>query len=168
MPPTNGTSRMAHFVPSCRSKNLELLCSDGGWHLTANFYRLWVAPILMFRPNWMTKEIYRSLPEQLELREVQYVISEPGRKQSPFVVVTTMLDRSGDDGVSSEEISELYGFRWNVELEIRSIKTHLNIDFMRCKSLPMANWDLACFSTFGARCVHSPIPSLHIAMSSRS
>lgn len=91
------------------------------------------------RPNWMTKEMYSSLPEQLELREVRYMISEPGRKQSPFVVVTTMLDRSGKNGVSSEEISELYGFRWNVELDIRSIKTHLNIDFMRCKSPPMVN-----------------------------
>jgi len=91
------------------------------------------------RPNWMTKEMYRSLPEKLELREVKYVISEPGRKQSPFVVVTSMLERSGEGGASSEEIAELYGFRWNVELDIRSIKTHLNMDFMRCKSPPMVS-----------------------------
>jgi IS4 transposase len=64
---------------------------------------------------------------------VKYVISEPGRKQGPFVVVTNMLERSGDEGVSAEDMAELYGFRWNVELDIRSMKTHLNIDFMRCK-----------------------------------
>ena len=91
------------------------------------------------RPNWMTKEMHSSLPEQLELREVKYVISEPGRKQSPFVVVTNMLERSGDEGVSAEDMAELYGFRWNVELDIRSMKTHLNIDFMRCKSPPMVH-----------------------------
>jgi hypothetical protein len=91
------------------------------------------------RPNWMTKEMHRSLPEQLELREVKYVISEPGRKQSPFVVVTNMLERSGDEGVSAQDMADLYGFRWNVELDIRSIKTHLNMDFMRCKSPPMVH-----------------------------
>ena len=83
--------------------------------------------------------MHRSLPEQLELREMRYVISEPGRKQSPFVVVTNMLERSGEESVSAQEIAELYGYRWNVELDIRNIKTHLNMDFMRCKSPPMVN-----------------------------
>jgi len=91
------------------------------------------------RPNWMTDQMHRSLPEQLEFREVRYVVSEPGRKQSPFVVVTDMLEQSGDQGASANEIAELYSFRWNVELDIRNIKTHLNMDFMRCKSPPMVN-----------------------------
>ena len=67
------------------------------------------------------------------------MISEPRRKQSPLVVVTNMLERSGDEGVSAEDMAELYGIRWNVELDIRSIKTHLNLDFMRCKSPPMVH-----------------------------
>ncbi len=87
----------------------------------------------------MTEQMYKSLPEQFELREVRYEISEPGRKQSPFVVVTNMLERSGERGVSAQKIAELYSFRWNVELDIRSIKTHLNMDFMRCKSPPMVD-----------------------------
>jgi hypothetical protein len=87
----------------------------------------------------MTDQMYRSLPEQLEFREVRYVVSEPGRKQSPFVVVTDMLEQSGDQGASANEIAELYSFRWNVELDIRNIKTHLNMDLMRCKSPPMVN-----------------------------
>ena len=52
----------------------------------------------------MTKQMHRSLPEQLELREMRYVISAPGRKQSPFVVVTNMLERSGEEGVSAPEV----------------------------------------------------------------
>ena len=87
----------------------------------------------------MTKQMHRSLPEQLEFRQVRYVVSEPGCKQSPFVVVTNMLERSGEERVSAQEIAEFYGYRWNVELDIRSIKTHLNMDFMRCKSPPMVN-----------------------------
>jgi len=50
-----------------------------------------------------------------------------------------MLARSGDEGVSAEDMAELYGFRWNVELDIRSIKTKPNMDFMRCKSPPMVH-----------------------------
>jgi len=89
------------------------------------------------RPNWMTKEEYKSLPEQIVLREIKYVISEPGRRQTPFVVVSTMVEPTGEEGVSTDEIAELYGFRWNVELDIRSIKSHLNLGFMRCKSPEM-------------------------------
>jgi len=89
------------------------------------------------RPNWMKTEEYRSLPKQIVLREIKYVVSEPGRKQKPFVVVSNMVEPSGKDEVSADEIAELYGFRWNVELDIRSIKSHLNMGFMRCKSPEM-------------------------------
>lgn len=29
-----------------------------------------------------------------------------------------MLDKKGEQGVSADDIAELYGFRWNVELDI--------------------------------------------------
>ncbi len=65
------------------------------------------------RPNWMKTEEYRNLPKQIVLREIKYVISEPGRKQKPFVVVSNLVEPSGKDEVSADEIAELYGFRWN-------------------------------------------------------
>ena len=40
----------------------------------------------------MSKEEYSLLPDEITLREIRYVIQEPGRKQQPFVIVTTMLD----------------------------------------------------------------------------
>ena len=94
------------------------------------------------RPNWMTKEEYEKLPSQIVLRETKYVISKAGRKQKPFIVITTMVDPSEDKGTSASEIAELYGFRWNVELDIRNIKSHLNIGFMRCKSPHMVHNEL--------------------------
>jgi len=36
-----------------------------------------------------------------------------------------------------EDIAELYGVRWNVELDIRQIKQTLNLDHMRCKTPEM-------------------------------
>lgn len=89
------------------------------------------------RPLWMSKAMYESMPETIELREIRYVITQPGRKQQPFVIVTTMTEVDGANAVTSDELADLFGFRWNVELDIRSIKTHLNLNHLRCKTPEM-------------------------------
>lgn len=91
------------------------------------------------RPPWMSKEVYDSMPKSIELREIRYVITKPGRKQDPFVIATTITDVDGDDSVQHEDLAELFGFRWNVELDIRSIKTHMNLNHLRCKSPAMVH-----------------------------
>ena len=48
--------------------------------------------------------------------------------------MTTLTD---PEQYSKEEIAELYGHRWNVELDIRQIKQTLNMDHFRCKSPEM-------------------------------
>ncbi len=48
-----------------------------------------------------------------------------------------MLNHEGDDAVSYQDIADLFGFRWNAELDIRSIKTFMNLNFVRCKSPEM-------------------------------
>ena len=85
----------------------------------------------------MSKEMFDSMPKSIELREIRYVITKPGRKQDPFVIVTTMTDTDGQDAVQHEDLAELFGFRWNAELDIRSIKTHMNLNHLRCKSPEM-------------------------------
>ena len=89
------------------------------------------------RPPWMSKEMYASMPKTIEVREIRYVITKPGRKQQPFVIVTTLTQVAGDDAVSREDLAELFGFRWNAELDIRSIKTHMNLNHLRCKTPEM-------------------------------
>ena len=91
------------------------------------------------RPEGMSKEEYALLPKEIVLREIRYVIEEPGRKQQPFVIVTTMLDAKGEDAITKDEIAELFGFRWNVELDIRSIKSNMNLAHVRCKSPEMVH-----------------------------
>jgi len=79
----------------------------------------------------MIKELYRLMLLEIDLREMKYLIEAPGRKSGPFVVVTTMLEHQSDDAVSYQDIADLFGFRWNVELDIRSIKTFMNLHFDR-------------------------------------
>lgn len=56
-----------------------------------------------------------------------------------IAVVTTLTDI---DESSKEEIAELYRFRWNSELDIRSIKMSLNLAHVRCKSPQMVGIEL--------------------------
>lgn len=87
-------------------------------------------------PEWMTKEVYATIPEKLELREIRYHVVERGRRTKVIDVITTLTDA---EKFKKEEIAELYGFRWNSELDIRSIKTSLNLNHVRCKSPAMVH-----------------------------
>lgn len=46
------------------------------------------------------------------------------------------------DKYTKQEIADLYGFRWSSELDIRSIKTSLHLDHVRCKSPEMVRREL--------------------------
>jgi len=87
----------------------------------------------------MDEATYAQIPEQLELREIRYHIVIPGRRTKKIDVITTLTDPKE---TSQEEIAELYGFRWNSELDIRSIKESLNLGYVRCKSPKMVRREL--------------------------
>lgn len=120
--------RKHHQRPTDFRKGTRLGRND---HLTT-----WQRP---HRPKWMSQELYASLPESLTLREIRYVLCEPGRKQQPFVIVTTMYNDGRLQEISHQDIAELFGFRWNAELDLRSIKTHMNLHHLRCKTPEMVH-----------------------------
>jgi hypothetical protein len=97
---------------------------------------VWTRPA---KPEWMDQETYDRIPETLELRELRYTVVEKGRRTKTITVVTTLRDaeihRHG-------EIAELYGFRWNSELDIRAIKSSLHLGHVRCKSPEMVRREL--------------------------
>ena len=78
----------------------------------------------------MDAETYARIPETLVLREIRFQIVDPGRRTKTIDVITTLTDA---DQYTKEEIAQLYGFRWNSELDIRSIKSNLNLGHVRCK-----------------------------------
>jgi hypothetical protein len=91
------------------------------------------------RPKWMDEATYATIPETLELREIRYNIVEKGRRTKTLTVVTTLIDANK---YTKEEIAKFYSFRWNVELDIRSIKQSLNLGHVRCKSPEMVRREL--------------------------
>jgi hypothetical protein len=97
---------------------------------------VWTRPA---RPEWMDEATYQTIPERLELREVRYTVIEPGRRTRSIDIITTLTDA---EEYTKEEIAQLYGFRWNAELDIRSIKSNLNLVHVRCKSPEMVRREL--------------------------
>jgi len=91
------------------------------------------------RPSWMDPEIYDTIPETLEMREIRYQVVEPGYRSQTLTIATTLTDA---ELYSKEEIAALYGFRWNSELDIRALKQTLNLTHVRCKSPEMVRKEL--------------------------
>ncbi|MDA0591700.1 MAG: hypothetical protein O3C17_27325, partial [Planctomycetota bacterium] len=72
--------------------------------------------------------LYDTIPETLQLRELRFTVQQPGYRTSVITIATTLTDA---DLYTKAEIAELYGFRWNSELDIRSIKQSLNLSALR-------------------------------------
>ena len=83
------------------------------------------------RPKWMSAKQYVTLPDELTLREVRVRVSHKGFRTKSIVVVTTLLDAHQ---YPPEEIALLYRQRWQAELHLRSLKTVLQMDHLRCKT----------------------------------
>lgn len=88
----------------------------------------WMCPQ---KPGWMSRQEYDRIPETLTLREVRFDVKAPGRRTESITIITTLTD---PQAYSREDLAELYGFRWNVELDIRHIKQTLHLDHVRCKT----------------------------------
>jgi hypothetical protein len=82
------------------------------------------------RPDWMTPAQYAGFPDQLTVREV---------KVDHQVLVTTMLDHRA---VSKDDLSELYARRWNVELDLRNLKTTMGMEALHCQTPQMNEKEL--------------------------
>ncbi|MEE9295150.1 MAG: IS4 family transposase [Phycisphaerae bacterium] len=96
----------------------------------------WTRPA---KPAWMSDEEYERMPDTLTLRELRFDVIVPGRRTETITVVTTLTDA---EAFTKEDIAELYGFRWNVELDIRAIKQTLGLDHLRCKTPEMVRREL--------------------------
>ena len=91
------------------------------------------------RPAWMPQEQYEEIPETLTLRMLQFDVTVPDRRTETITIITTMTDPAA---YPKEAIAELYGYRWNVELDIRVIKQTLGLNHARCKSPGMVEREL--------------------------
>ena len=90
------------------------------------------------KPHGMTGEQYRTYPKSLVMRQVSVDARDRGNRVEQFRVVTTILDASIDGG----QIGDLYERRWEGEVDVRSIKSTLKMDVLRCKTPEMVRKEI--------------------------
>lgn len=88
---------------------------------------IWLRPA---RPSWMSYEEYQCQPKEIRVREVK-----AGKK----ILVTSLLDSRK---TAKGSLESLYWQRWNVELDLRNIKTTLGMERLSCMSPDMCEKEM--------------------------
>jgi hypothetical protein len=91
------------------------------------------------RPEWMSPEEYATIPETLSMRELRCPIVRHGYRTRTIVIATTLLD---GEVFSRAELMHLYRLRWDVEVNLRSLKTMMNMDVLRCQTPDMVRKEI--------------------------
>jgi len=91
------------------------------------------------RPDWMNPVQYARLPRELVVREVRVSVGVPGFRVQTLVVATSLLDA---EEFPAGELADLYRQRWHAELDLRSLKSTLQMDVLRCKTPEMVRKEI--------------------------
>jgi len=83
------------------------------------------------KPQWLDHETYDRLPAELEIRELQVSVDIPGFRSESLVVITSLCNHRV---YSRRDVAALYRRRWLVELELRDIKSTMQLDVLRRKT----------------------------------
>jgi len=82
------------------------------------------------RPAWLDCATYERLPDSIQIRQLRYSVQQPGFRTRVITLATTLVDANL---YSADELANLYRRRWQAELNLRSLKTHLQMEHLRAK-----------------------------------
>jgi hypothetical protein len=94
-------------------------------------------------PEWMTAEQYATLPEELMVRELRYTIGGTGFRVREVTLATTLLDA---ELYTSADLAELYRGRWQVETNLKNLKTTMKMDVLHCETVAGVSKELLMFA----------------------
>lgn len=86
------------------------------------------------RRPWMGLAEFRRLPRELALRELRVRVARRGFRTRSFVVVTSLTD---PEAFPAAELASVYRQRWHAELDLRTLKSLMRMDVLRCKTPDM-------------------------------
>lgn len=78
------------------------------------------------KPEWMTQEMYDFYPSRMSVREF---------KVDGKIYVTTLLHHK-------KELAKIYELRWQLEINLKSIKETMNMDRLTCKTPDMVRKEM--------------------------
>ena len=84
------------------------------------------------KPAWMDEATWATLPETLQVRELRYRTSQRGHRTRIVTLVTTLLD---PEAYPATALADLYLSRWQIEVNLRHLKTTMGMEILHCKSV---------------------------------
>src|SRR5262245_13876715 len=139
-------SLLAHWlnILQLQERGIDMVSRLNKAHRTADFRRgkrvghqdhivRWLKPTFVRSLDWQT---HKALPEYITVRETFIRVAQRGFRTRSIVVVTTLLD---PQQTTKEDLAILYRARWNNELDLRSIKSTMQMRQLRCKTPEMVH-----------------------------
>jgi DDE family transposase len=91
-------------------------------------------------PEWMSRAEYEAMPAEQTLRELRVRVKDRTKRVRSLVVVTTLVDAKE---YRAKEVGELFRQRWHAELDLRSLKSGMEMEELRSKSPAMVRKEVA-------------------------
>jgi hypothetical protein len=94
------------------------------------------------RPAWLAADEYAALPDAIEVRETRRTVRLGGGRRVTVTTVCTLLDA---DAYPAAAIVGLRQRRWEVEVDLRHLKTTMGMDVLRCRTVAGVRKEIAAF-----------------------
>lgn len=95
------------------------------------------------KPTWMTDAAYAALPESMTVRELRYAVTTPGGRVKEITLATTLLDPVA---YPAKDLAALYRTRWQIEVDIRHLKTTMGMEVLHCKTVDGVKKELCVYA----------------------
>jgi hypothetical protein len=109
----------------------------GRWLGTLDHIVTWQRP--KFDRQRFDRATWKALPETMQIRELRFHVTQPGFRPVDITIATTLLDPIA---YPAADLAALYRERWHCELDLRSLKTSLQMDHLRCKTPEMVRKEI--------------------------
>ena len=90
-------------------------------------------------PNWLKRQQWESLPDEMTVRQITVHVHIAGFRSKTIVLITTLLDPKA---FPARPFADLYRRRWLAELFLRDVKISMGMDVLKCKTPDMVRNEL--------------------------
>jgi hypothetical protein len=91
-------------------------------------------------PDWMSRDEYRAMPARITVRELRVRVKDKTKRVRSLVIVTTLVDSKI---YKAAELGGLFGQRWHAELDLRTLKSEMQMEMLRTKTPEMVRKEVA-------------------------
>lgn len=92
--------------------------------------------------DWMSRDEYHAVPAELTVRELRIRVRDKTKRVRDLVIVTTLLDAKIDP---ADDVRSLFRQRWHAELDLRTLKSQMQMEMLRTKSPEMVRKEMATY-----------------------